>query len=126
MTTVRDRMLRLGVFDAALVVALVTLPAWSLLSSARSRTGRAEARVTRSGRLVGVYPLDRAARVQLADDVVVEIRDGRVRVAESDCPKGVCRHAGWVSEPGRSIICVPNRVIVELRGVARGYDAESY
>ncbi|MFO7651056.1 MAG: NusG domain II-containing protein [bacterium] len=126
MTTVRDRMLRLGVFDAALVVALVALPAWSLLSSARARTGRAEARVTRSGRLVGVYPLDRDARVQLADDVVVEIRDGRVRVAESDCPKGVCRHAGWVSEPGRSIICVPNRVIVELRGVARGYDAESY
>ncbi|MFO7650483.1 MAG: NusG domain II-containing protein [bacterium] len=126
MTTVRDRMLRLGVFDAALVVALVALPAWSLLNSARARTGRAEARISRSGRLVGVYPLDRAARVQLADDVVVEIRDGRVRVAESDCPKGVCRHAGWVSSPGRSIICVPNNVVIELVGAPRDYDTESY
>jgi hypothetical protein len=116
----------LGVLDIALVVALAALPAWSLVRAARARAGRVEVRITRAGKLVGAYPLDRDARISIDEDMVVEVQSGRVRVAESDCPKGVCRHAGWFGSPGRAIVCVPNRVVIEVRGAARGYDAESY
>lgn len=119
-------MLRFGVFDAALVAVLVALPAWTLLGRARSDEQRTEARITRAGRLVGVYRLDRDARVPVGDDVVVQISHGRVRVAESDCPRGACRHAGWVSEPGRSIVCLPNKVVIEVVGRPGRVDAESY
>lgn len=69
-------MLRFGVFDAA----LVALPAWTLLGRARSDEQRTEARITRAGRLVGVYRLDRDARVPVGDDVVVQISRGRSRL----------------------------------------------
>lgn len=122
----RERMLRLGALDVLLAAALVALPAWALLRSARSAGERALIRVVRAGRLVGVYPLDRDARVPVGDDMVIEILGGRVRVAESDCAKGVCKHTGWVGSAGRSIICVPNKVIIQLEGRACEYDAESY
>jgi hypothetical protein len=60
------------------------------------------------------------------NDVRIEIKSSRVRIAESDCPRGICRHAGWVSAFGRSIVCIPNRLVVELGGEPQGYDVESY
>lgn len=120
----RRRLLRLGVLDAVLVAALLFLPVRTLL--ARRRAEPAAVRITQAGRLVGVYRLDRDARVRLNSGVVIEIRGGAVRVAESDCPKGICRHTGWVRQPGRTIVCVPNRVAVEVTGEPGGIDAESY
>jgi hypothetical protein len=120
------RLLRLGALDVLLAAALVALPAWTLVRGARRAGERAEARISRAGKLLGVYPLDRDARVDVGDAMTVEIHAGRVRVAESNCPKGICKHSGWVGTPGRSIICVPNKVVIELVGAGGGYDTESY
>lgn len=51
--------------------------------------------------------------------VVVEItEDGRARVRTSDCPDKVCVKTGWIEHPGEVIVCLPNRVVVEIRGSA--------
>ena len=39
--------------------------------------------------------------------LTVEIRNGRARVATSDCPDKICRNTGWISRAGESIICAP-------------------
>lgn len=44
----------------------------------------------------------------------IAVRDGKAAVIESDCPGGDCMHSGWISESGRSIICLPNRVEVRI------------
>lgn len=46
----------------------------------------------------------------------IAVRDGKAAVIESDCPGGDCMHSGWISESGRSIICLPNRVEVRIEG----------
>ena len=46
----------------------------------------------------------------------VVIRDGRAAILESDCPGGDCIHSGWISQPGRSIVCLPNRVELRIAG----------
>ena len=83
-----------------------------------------------NNRLLGAYQIDRDQVVFIGDqprpDMKIEIKGGAIRVAESSCPKGVCKQAGWIRTPGRSIVCVPNKVLIELRGERRGYDAESY
>ena len=126
-----DRQLvRLTVLDVLLIAALIALPASALVRSWRAGRQQTEAWVYRGGRLLGVYPLDRQQIVVIGDrarpDMRIEIRDGAVRVAESDCPRRICMQAGWLRTPGRSIVCVPNRVTIELRGRQMGYDAESY
>ncbi len=57
---------------------------------------------------------------------VVEVHGGRVRMKESPCPHKVCLRMGWKEEAGESIVCLPNRVGVFLRGKRRdGIDAVS-
>ncbi|MCL2107424.1 MAG: NusG domain II-containing protein [Oscillospiraceae bacterium] len=52
----------------------------------------------------------------------VEIDGGRARIASSPCPDQLCVHAGWLDKPGQSAVCLPRRVIVELRGARNEVD----
>jgi hypothetical protein len=58
----------------------------------------------------------------------IEISHGAVRVAKSDCPRGLCQHAGWISRSGSTIVCVPNHVLIEIVGqnCQSDYDAVTY
>ncbi|MCD6081434.1 NusG domain II-containing protein [candidate division WOR-3 bacterium] len=55
----------------------------------------------------------------------VEVKDGRVRMLQSPCPLKLCMKQGWVDKPGSVIICVPNRIVIELKGKPR-VDAVTY
>ncbi|MFQ5866605.1 MAG: NusG domain II-containing protein [bacterium] len=48
--------------------------------------------------------------------VVIEIKDGRVRVVESDCLQKICVNTGWIGKPGQNIVCLPNKVLVTIEG----------
>lgn len=56
----------------------------------------------------------------------IEVRDRRVRVVSSPCPLGICRQAGWIEGGGRMLVCLPNRVVIKIRGGnEKGPDAVS-
>ena len=40
--------------------------------------------------------------------------DGRIRIAEADCPDQICVQTGWVSHPGQLAVCVPGKLILKL------------
>ncbi len=44
----------------------------------------------------------------------LQIKDNKVRVADSDCPRKICIQQGWISQPGQVIYCVPNNIMVEI------------
>jgi heptaprenyl diphosphate synthase len=52
-------------------------------------------------------------------EMKVEVRDGRVRVAEADCPNRICVRTGWRSREGEVIVCVPNRTVIRILGRER-------
>lgn len=75
--------------------------------------------------LVGTYALDTPQPLELPlessyghNRVVIE--NGGVRMTEADCPDQVCVHSGEIREPGRTIVCLPNRVVVEIGGQEEG------
>lgn len=43
---------------------------------------------------------------------IVEVKNGKVRVTESECPGKICVKQGWVDRG--AIVCIPNRIIVRL------------
>ncbi len=43
------------------------------------------------------------------------IKDGEAYLTEASCPDLLCVHMGKISSQGQSIICLPNRVVVEIR-----------
>lgn len=71
--------------------------------------------------LVGTYPLNRTQSVILPLDSKyghnkLVIENDSVRMLEADCPDQVCVHTGPISKPGQTIVCLPNRVVIEITG----------
>jgi hypothetical protein len=49
-------------------------------------------------------------------ETVVEVRGGRIRIAQSPCPHQICVRSGWIGQAGQMIVCVPNGVLVRVEG----------
>lgn len=47
---------------------------------------------------------------------LIEIGDGNVRVIEASCPDELDVKQGYISMPGEIIVCLPNRLVVEIKG----------
>jgi len=58
-------------------------------------------------------------------ETVIQVRDGRIRIADSPCPHKICVRTGWIDRAGCMIVCLPNRVVVRVEGDA-GVDAVSW
>ncbi len=46
----------------------------------------------------------------------IEVKDKRVRVIDSPCKRKICVQTGWIDKSYRTIICIPNRVVINLLG----------
>ena len=41
--------------------------------------------------------------------------DGSIRISENDCPDKICVNEGYISGKGERIICMPKKLIVEIK-----------
>lgn len=111
-----------AVAAAAVLLCALALAAGFFLAARQG--GSVAVQVYQDGVLLWEHPLDRDGEFQVSGSYenLVVVKDGRVAVTESTCPGGDCVHSGWISAPGRSIVCLPNRVEVRLTG-GDGVDA---
>ncbi len=45
---------------------------------------------------------------------IIKISHEGVCVTDSDCPTGLCTHAGLIDSPGIPIACLPNRLMITV------------
>lgn len=45
----------------------------------------------------------------------VEIKKGKVTVTKADCKNQICVNTGTISKKGETIICLPNKVYIEIK-----------
>lgn len=57
--------------------------------------------------------------------VDVEIQDEAVRVEKENSPYHLCSIQGWVSQPNRPIICLPNNIVVEIQASETDNDVDT-
>lgn len=124
---VLGRWLALG--DVLIVAAVVTLSAFLITWSVAGERDGSDLRavVSVNGKEVEAVPLRGGAHELTVrgfqGESHVEVRDGRVRMEDSACPDKLCVKTGWISKPGQGIVCLPNRVVVEVKGGEGGPDA---
>jgi hypothetical protein len=116
--------LDLAALAAALaVIALVSVRAYG------GRSGTAVVHLRGPGR-EWVFPLamDRTVTVSgPLGDTLVELRGGQARVLSSPCAEKICVRSGAIARPGQWLACLPNRVILDIRGDSRqSADAVSF
>ncbi|MCP4353717.1 MAG: NusG domain II-containing protein, partial [Desulfobacterales bacterium] len=46
---------------------------------------------------------------------IIETKQGGIRIKKSDCPRQICVNTGWIKTPGRIIVCVPNKILIEIK-----------
>ena len=54
---------------------------------------------------------------------VVEIKNGRIRVKDADCPDQTCVRMGWLSSSAMPIVCLPHHLVIEFTDDTGDLDA---
>ncbi|NOZ24852.1 MAG: NusG domain II-containing protein [Nitrospirae bacterium] len=121
MSLIRETFREITIYDWILFAALTLFSiSGSFLVKGLASTGDT-ATVEVNGKLLYRLSLteDRTVEVQGPIGVTrIEVRQGRIRIADSPCPNKLCVRQGW-TERG-AIICLPNRVVVTIGGGATG------
>jgi Uncharacterized protein conserved in bacteria len=110
--TIADKWL-IGVLLAASVAGI------GFDMSRLSAAGSQEALVYKEGKLVQTIKLRPGYHEEIrlggaAGYNVIVADNGRIRVAEADCPDQVCVRTGWVSLAPQQIVCLPYRVVIKV------------
>ena len=103
--------------DVRLIFALLLLLAAATLALLLFRTEGDSVTVTVDGKLWGEFSLleDRVVEIKNGDDYNrLIIRDGKAYMEYASCPDGICAAHRPVSYGGESIICLPNKVVIEV------------
>lgn len=101
------------IFTAAIAAAVLLIWFFTL-----PRTAGEYVVIRRGGEVVASLPLSEDVALAVDGDYhnVFEIRNGSVRMAETDCPNRQCERTGSISRAGQSIVCAPNGVTATITG----------
>lgn len=101
------------------VVFLVLAAAAAVFYLPRGNHG-AQVKVTVDGDLYGTYSLNENQEIRIQKDGVITnvlvIKDGTADITEADCPDRLCVHQRAISKTKETIVCLPNKVVVEVAG----------
>ena len=70
-------------------------------------------RITVNGEEYGTYSLAKDQVIEIGDTNVCEIKNGEVRMTDADCPDHLCMKQKAVDSTGGTIVCLPNKVVIE-------------
>ena len=70
--------------------------------------------VKSDNKVIYEYPLDTDREITLEHNTAV-IKDGSVFMLSADCKNQICVKSGKISKRGECIVCLPNRVILEIK-----------
>jgi hypothetical protein len=55
-------------------------------------------------------------------DVVISVKSNSIAVIEEDSPKHLCSLQGYVNSSLQPIICLPNKIVIKIEGLAEEVD----
>jgi hypothetical protein len=106
--------LKTGDWVLVIGLGLFTLVSWALLHQHGSGD---RALIYEDGNQIADIALNSDRTIQVRGPLgisVIEVRNGKIRMAASPCPQQICVRMGQISRAHSSIVCVPNRIIIQI------------
>lgn len=110
---------------ADIVLFFILLAAGLAISWTSLNSGQAgeKVRISAGGETYGIYSLSEDRSIEVVqnghtNNIIIE--GGHVSMAYSDCANQVCVNTGSIHLAGDSIVCLPNRIMVEILGEGEG------
>ncbi|MCS7151253.1 MAG: NusG domain II-containing protein [Endomicrobia bacterium] len=99
--------------DFLLILFFSSISILSFIKLVQKRSDKLEVVVLQDNKIVykDILYLDKEIKLRNA---IVEIKNNKVRIKESQCPFKVCVNTGWIQGQHQQIICVPNKIVVKL------------
>ena len=107
------------VFAAVIVCCILSI---ILIKNIGGRT----AVIYKDGREIARIDLSRVTESYTIplDGNVILVEPGGIRMQSADCPDQICVHQGVLHDTGR-IVCLPNRVLIEMQHTKDAPDAKA-
>lgn len=112
--------------DLIIILAVLVLSALLFLLFSLYTKGQSEyVQIIYEGEVIDTLPLDTDMEYSPVtnENIVIEIRDSRARFKTSDCPDKVCVNTGWLSSPGQTAVCLPNKISIVIQTSVADKDA---
>ena len=118
--------------DIVLLIIILVMGIPLSVLSLTEGIGGDKVRISLDGEIYGVYPLGEDHEIDVTEDGHtnhITIKDGQVSMSYSTCRNQVCVNTGAISETKDAIVCLPNRVVVEIissdsGSIGKGGDAD--
>ena len=110
---------RIGKRDILLLLAVLAgaLCIWAVFRFVH-RGEADQVKVTVDGSLYGTYDLRKEQTIKIKKNGKVTntlvIRNGKADMTDADCPDLLCVHQKAIQSGGETIVCLPNKVVVEV------------
>jgi hypothetical protein len=122
----KKRMYRLNLSDIAVAVIVMAVSITPLFSFNKAPASGATVNIYEDARLVKQADLSTDAIYKVKNEEI-QVAGKKVRMLKADCPHQLCVSQGWISTPAQTIVCVPNKILVEItNNGAQELDAVSY
>ena len=103
----------------AFLLALLALA--SIIGYLFMSPGGTEAVITQDGvelRRIDLHQMGKGETIEIEGEYhnTIEVEHGRIRVVSADCPDQVCVETGWIEDGTVPIVCLPNKLVIEITG----------
>lgn len=109
-----------GKNDIIMIIVLFVCGAIIAMALLLTRHEGNQVVVSVDGKEIAAFPLDKDITYEIdgyeGGHNTLIIKDGVAYMSDASCPDHLCMGMGKISRNGQSIICLPNRVVVEIRG----------
>ena len=107
--------------DIIIIAAILLFSVGLLLVSLLSKEEGSTVVVEIDGITVATYSLNQNGEYSLNGGTnVLVIEDGKAYLNYSNCPDHTCEKTGKIQYVGQSIICLPNKIAITIKGEADG------
>ena len=108
-------------FDVFLIASLLFASTLSVGVMLLTREGGDHVIVEVAGERVGKYSLYQNSEYELNGGTnVLVIENGEAYLSYADCPDHTCERTGKIRFVGQTIVCLPNKLSVTVKGEAEG------
>lgn len=112
---------KIAVIITALLCLIFGVSLFAVLYPAHNGTG-CIADIYQDGELLCSVPLDGSHTLYrfsvIGEDGCsneIEVRPHSIGIISADCPDKLCVHQGFIESPGLPIVCLPNKLVIQLR-----------
>ena len=114
--------------DIIIVLSVVVIGVVMLLALVFTQKSGEYVIVKMDGAEIARFELHSDAEYEIKGDHgernLLVIKDGKAEIKEASCPDGLCVRTGKIDKEGQSIVCLPNKVVVEISGKGQDNDVD--